>query len=111
MAKSFRIDDPFSGEIVAERRFLAPGEIEGVVARASRAQRGWARSSVPERVALCERFCDAFERGGERIAAEITRQMGKPLEQARGEVKTAVVRLRRIMAIAEGALTDDLIST
>ena len=61
---TFTIDNPYSGEIVAERRFLAPGEIEGVVARASRAQRGWARSSVPERVALCERFCDAFERGG-----------------------------------------------
>jgi len=49
MAKSFRIDDPYSGETVAERRFLAPGEIESLLARASRAQRPWARSSIPSR--------------------------------------------------------------
>src|SRR2546423_2935482 len=107
MAKSFRIDDPYSGETVAERRFVAPGEIEYLLARASRAQRAWARSTVPERVALCERFCAAFERDGERIAAEITRQMGKPLSQARGEVKTALVRARHMMSIAADALADE----
>src|SRR5256714_3349098 len=107
MAKSFRIDDPYSGETVAERRFLAPGEIESLLARASRAQRPWARSSIPERVALCERFCAAFERDGERIAAEITHQMGKPLSQARGEVNTALVRARHMMSIAADALADE----
>src|SRR2546425_8211248 len=107
MAKSFRVDDPYSGEIVAERRFLAPGEIESVLAPASRAQRAWARTGVPERVALCERFCAAREGDGERIAAEIPRQMGKPLGQARGEVKTAVSRARHMMSIAPGALADE----
>ena len=107
MASSFRIDDPYSGENVAERRFLSAGEIEGAVARASRAQRAWARTGIPERVALCERFCAAFERDGERIAAEITRQMGKPLAQARGEVKTAVARARHMMSIAAEALADE----
>jgi acyl-CoA reductase-like NAD-dependent aldehyde dehydrogenase len=107
MASTFRIDDPYTGEIVAERRFLAPGEIESVLARASRAQRAWARTDVRERVALCERFCAAFEKDGERIAAEITRQMGKPLAQARGEVKTALARARHMMSIAPEALADE----
>ena len=107
MASTFRIDDPYTGEIVAERRFLAPGEIESVLARASRAQRAWARTDLRERVALCERFCAAFEKDGDRIAAEITRPMGKPLAQARGEVKTALARARHMMSIAPGALADE----
>ena len=104
---TFTIDNPYSGEIVAERRFLTPAEIEGVVARAARAQRAWARTAIAERVALCDRFCAAFERDGERIAAEITRQMGKPLANSRGEVKTALARARHMMSIAPQALADE----
>src|SRR5207237_7192653 len=88
MSGIFRIDDPYRGDVVAERKLLTAGEVEAVVARAARAQHAWARTAVGDRVALCERFCAAFEQDGERIAAEITRQMGKPLQQARGEVKT-----------------------
>jgi len=103
----FRIDDPYSGEIVAERGFLGAGEVEGVVARAARAQRAWARTPVQERAALCERFCQALEEDGERVATEITRQMGKPLAQARGEVKTALARARHMISIAPEALADE----
>jgi acyl-CoA reductase-like NAD-dependent aldehyde dehydrogenase len=107
MSGSFRIDNPYTGEIVAERRFLSPSEIGRLVERAARAQRAWARTALAERVALCERFCAAFEQDGERIATEITRQMGKPLQQARGEVKTALVRARHMMSIAPQALADE----
>ena len=105
--QGFRIDNPYSGEIVAERRFLGAGEVEGTVARAARAQRTWARTPLTERIALCERFCKALEEDGERIAAEITQQMGKPLAQARGEVKTALFRARHMISIAPQALADE----
>jgi acyl-CoA reductase-like NAD-dependent aldehyde dehydrogenase len=103
----FLIDNPYSGETVAERRFLADAAVEGVVARASRAQKAWARTSLAERLALCERFCAAFEADGERIAREVTLQMGKPLAQARAEVRTAVARARTMMSIAPKALADE----
>src|ERR1700738_4145362 len=103
----FRIDNPYSGETVAERRFLADAEVEGVVARASRAQKAWARTSLAERLALCERFCAAFEADAERIAREVTLQMGKPLSQARAEVRTAVARARTMMSIAPQARADE----
>ncbi|HXN55169.1 MAG TPA: aldehyde dehydrogenase family protein, partial [Myxococcales bacterium] len=68
--QGFQIDNPYSGETVAERRFLDVREVEGVVARASRAQKAWAKTPLAERLALCERFCAAFEADGERIARE-----------------------------------------
>src|SRR5256886_14264456 len=102
-----RIDNPYSGEIVAERRLLTPSEVEGVVTRACRANKAWAKTAVADRVALCERFCEECEKDGDRIAREVTLQRGKPLAQARGEVKTTRYRARTMMPLAPEALRDD----
>jgi len=102
-----RIDNPYTGETVAERRLLSESEVEGVVARAHRAQKQWMRTSIAERIALCERFCQEFEKDAERIAREVTQQMGKPLAQARGEAKTTLFRARTMMALAAEALRDE----
>ncbi|TMA28817.1 MAG: aldehyde dehydrogenase family protein [Deltaproteobacteria bacterium] len=102
-----RIDNPYSGEIVAERPLLQESEIEGLVTRAFRAHKSWARTSIAERTALCARFCQQFEKDGERIAREVTAQMGKPLAQAQGEVRTTVQRARAMMQLAAEALSDE----
>jgi len=106
-AEKFRVDNPYSGEIVAEVPTISARDVEGVVARAARAQKAWAKTSIEERVILCEKFCRAFEAEGEEIAKEVTQQMGKPLSQARGEVKTAMMRARYMMSIAPEALRDE----
>ena len=60
-----RIDNPYTGEIVAERKLLTGAEIEGVVSRAHRAHKQWMRTAIPERVALCgEAFARAFSNAG-----------------------------------------------
>lgn len=102
-----RIDNPYTGETVAERKFLQASEVEGLVSRAHRAHRQWMRTSIPERIALCERFCQELEKDAERVAREVTQQMGKPLAQARGEVKTALFRARTMMSLAAEALRDE----
>jgi len=102
-----RIDNPYSGETVAERRFLGAAEVEGLVTRAFRAHKSWAKTPLPERIALCERFCQELEKDSERVSREVTLQMGKPLAQARGEVKTTLMRARAMMALAPEALRDD----
>src|SRR5437868_653364 len=102
-----RIDNPYTGETVAERRLLPPEAIEGLVTRAFRAHKAWAKTALAERIALCERFCQQFEKDGERIAREVTLQMGKPLAQARGEVKTTLQRARTMMSLATDALRDE----
>src|SRR5207247_10645119 len=43
----------------------------------------------------------------DRLAREVTQQMGKPLAQARGEVKTAIFRARTMMSIAAESLRDE----
>ena len=103
----WKVDNPYSGEVVAEVPTLAERDVEAVVTRAARAQRQWARTSIDERVALCERFCAELEKDAGRVAREVTLQMGKPLSQAKGELKTALMRARYMMSIAHEALRDE----
>jgi acyl-CoA reductase-like NAD-dependent aldehyde dehydrogenase len=106
-AAAFKVDNPFSGEIVAEVPLLEGAGALAAVERASKAQRAWAATRLEERLALCERFCEEFLKAQPKIAREISLQMGKPLGQAEGEVKTAVTRARYMMSIAAEALADE----
>src|SRR5262245_51721059 len=101
------VDSPYSGETVAEVPYLSADEAQAAIARASKAQRAWAGTKLEERLALCERFCAAFLDDAPRIARDISLQMGKPLGQAEGEVKTAIVRARYMMSIAAQALANE----
>jgi acyl-CoA reductase-like NAD-dependent aldehyde dehydrogenase len=105
--QAFEVDNPYTGEIVFRVPTLSEGDVEAVVTRAARAQRAWSHTSIEERVALCERFCRELEKDAEEAAREITLQMGKPLAQSRGEVRTALARARYMMSIAPEALRDD----
>lgn len=101
------VDNPFSGETVAEVPLLSKEEAFAAIDRASRAQKAWTGTRLEERLALCERFCTAFLEATPKIAREISQQMGKPVGQAEGEVKTAIVRARYMMSLAAQALADE----
>ncbi|HTP27017.1 MAG TPA: aldehyde dehydrogenase family protein, partial [Anaeromyxobacteraceae bacterium] len=87
---------------------LASGEdAAAAVDRATAAQRGWAGASLAERVALVHRFARALQARREEIARDITRQMGKPIAQARAEVTTCASRASHMAGIAEETLADE----
>jgi acyl-CoA reductase-like NAD-dependent aldehyde dehydrogenase len=105
MSQTLVVDNPFTGEPACEVE-LADGRTASVTLdRAREAARSW-RASLTDRIALCERAVAAMEARSEAIAADITRMMGKPLAQARGEVKTTAARARHMMSIAEASLAD-----
>jgi len=100
------VDNPFTGEPACEVE-LADGRVaSGVLDRARDAARLWQKSPLADRIALCERAMAAMEARTEAIAADITRMMGKPLGQARGEVKTTAARARYMMSVAGASLAD-----
>jgi acyl-CoA reductase-like NAD-dependent aldehyde dehydrogenase len=100
------VDDPFTGETACTVT-MADGEaISRTLDRAREAARALRRLTVEERVALCDRALAAFEAKTDEIARDITRQMGKPLSQARGEVKGMAGRWRHMQEIAKESLAD-----
>jgi acyl-CoA reductase-like NAD-dependent aldehyde dehydrogenase len=100
------VDNPFTGEPACEVPLADQRAASAVLDHARAASRAWRDSPLSERLALCERAVAALEVRSETIAADITRMMGKPLGQARGEVKTTAVRARHMMSLAEAALAD-----
>lgn len=100
----WRVDDPYRGDVVAEVPLLSAEEAFGLVERAARAQEAWGRAPLFERIALAEEFVRVFASRREAIARDVTRQMGKPIAEARREVDTCLDRARTMIALAPEAL-------
>lgn len=67
-----------------------PWEVDAVdeaVAAARRAFPAWSRTPFEERAATLRRYADAVTKNAERLAEQISREMGKVLWEARTEVK------------------------
>ena len=84
---TYAVTDPATGEVVHAFRTATDAGIEAALATASTASRTWARSkTVAERAALVRRVAELHEERKGELAAIIVREMGKPLEEAVGEV-------------------------
>jgi len=86
-----------------------PVELTPLLARMRRAQQEWRDVPVATRAECCRQFVDAFRAAKEPIALDITRQMGKPLRQARHEVDTMLDRAATMIQLAPTALADDVL--
>ncbi|MCY1015615.1 aldehyde dehydrogenase family protein [Pyxidicoccus sp. MSG2] len=100
------VDNPYTGDVAASVEPTSPAQLDSVLERARSASRALRAMSVEARVKLVLRACEVMEKHADAIARDITRQMGKPLSQARGEVGGMAGRLRHMASIAAGSLAD-----
>ena len=100
------VDDPFTGETACTVPMADEATIGKTLDRARDAARALRKMPVEERIALCDRALTAFEARIEEVARDVTKQMGKPLSQSRGEVKGMAGRWRHMMEIAKDSLAD-----
>ncbi|MBX3232760.1 MAG: aldehyde dehydrogenase family protein [Labilithrix sp.] len=100
------IDNPFSGDVAVRIETTDGAALGQVLDRAKVAAKAIGAMSIEERVALCDRALAKLEARAEEIAADVTRQMGKPLAQARGEIRGTAERWRHMQAIARECLAD-----
>ena len=83
----YAVINPATGETVREYATIGDDELRDAIARADRAHGDWARSStVEERAALIRRVGELHSDKRRELAEIIVREMGKPIEQALGEV-------------------------
>ena len=107
MPPRYTLINPATEAPLREIAYTSPAEIEGVVARARAAQRDWRRVPVAERVRAVGQMVPAFRAMADQVALDITRQMGKPLQQARNEIETMIDRAETMCRLAGGALADE----
>src|SRR3954454_21979542 len=88
-ARPYATVNPYTGKTEREFPFLETSAIDGVIEKAHAAFLEWRRRPVEERAAVVQRAADLMhERQGE-LAALVTREMGKRIKEAAGEVQLA----------------------
>jgi succinate-semialdehyde dehydrogenase / glutarate-semialdehyde dehydrogenase len=84
----YAVRDPRTGEVLREFPSSTDAEVEAAVTAAHEAHRTWSRrTSVAERAALVRKVADLHEERTQELAQIIHREMGKPMDEAVGEVE------------------------
>jgi succinate-semialdehyde dehydrogenase/glutarate-semialdehyde dehydrogenase len=88
-ARPYATVNPYTGETEKEFPFLETGEIDGVIERAHAAFQEWRRRPVEERAQIVGRAAELMLERKDEFAALVTREMGKRIQEAGGEVQLA----------------------
>jgi succinate-semialdehyde dehydrogenase/glutarate-semialdehyde dehydrogenase len=84
---SYAVIDPATGKTVEEYATITDDELRAAIGRADEAYRTWpALSSVSDRAELVRRVGELHLERRQQLAEIIVREIGKPIEQALGEV-------------------------
>ncbi|WP_029548694.1 NAD-dependent succinate-semialdehyde dehydrogenase [Rhizorhabdus wittichii] len=83
------VDDPATGAVVGRVPALGRDAAERAIDAAAAAMPGWAARTAQERGAVLRRFAALMIERQDDLAALLTREQGKPLAEARGEIAYA----------------------
>ncbi|QNE34918.1 NAD-dependent succinate-semialdehyde dehydrogenase [Leifsonia shinshuensis] len=87
---SYAVTNPATGETVKTFDTITDAGLEAAIASADNAYRTWSKTTtVAERAALVRRVGELHVERRQELADIIVREMGKPIEQALGEVDFA----------------------
>ncbi|WP_427896031.1 NAD-dependent succinate-semialdehyde dehydrogenase [Kribbella sp. GL6] len=92
--RCFAVHDPATGDVIAEVADADTADARRALDAAAAAATTWAASAARERSDVLRRAFDAVLDRRDEFAATITREMGKPLQEARSEVEYGAEFLR-----------------
>ena len=88
---SYAVVNPATGDKVKEYPEASDADLSAAIAAAEKAHAEWSRtSSVADRAGLIQKVADFHGERREELAAIAVKEMGKPMEQALGEVDFCV---------------------
>jgi len=70
----------------------------------------WAKRTLEERLAVVARFFDLLDTEKEKLAATLTAETGKPLQQSRNEINGARTRIKWMLDHAAKYLSEEVVS-
>jgi succinate-semialdehyde dehydrogenase/glutarate-semialdehyde dehydrogenase len=104
----YAVVDPATGETIKTYPTISDDDLTAAIGRADDAHRSWSRSStVQERADLIRRVAELHVEQRQRLGEIIVREMGKPIEQAMGEVDFSAEIYSFYADNAESLLADE----
>jgi succinate-semialdehyde dehydrogenase/glutarate-semialdehyde dehydrogenase len=106
----YAVVDPATGETIKEYPTISDGDLDAAIGRAFAAHEGWSKgTSVAERAALIRKVGELHDERKQELGEIISREMGKPIEQAVGEVEFSAAIYAYYADNAESLLADESI--
>ncbi|MBY0237070.1 MAG: aldehyde dehydrogenase family protein, partial [Burkholderiaceae bacterium] len=87
--RHFDVHNPATGERLGHVPLMGEAETQRAIVAANQAWGPWRRRSAKERAAVLRRWFELMLTHSEALAQLMTREQGKPLAEARGEVAYA----------------------
>ncbi len=84
---AYAVVDPATGAVVKEYAVATDTDIDAALATAHEAYREWSTTGLADRAAVVARIGELHAERAGALGAIISREMGKPLDQAVGEVE------------------------
>ncbi|MDX1507812.1 MAG: NAD-dependent succinate-semialdehyde dehydrogenase [Woeseiaceae bacterium] len=84
--ETFDVQNPATGETIAEVAKCGTAETRRAIEAAAQAQAGWRRKTAKERAALLRKWFSLMMDAQEDLAQLMTAEQGKPLSESRGEI-------------------------
>src|SRR5262245_60073239 len=82
--------NPSTGEVIARVPFCDAAQVDPVIQAAKAAFPKWSTTPAPQRAAVLFRYKAKLELAFEELATMVTRENGKTLEEARGDVRRGI---------------------
>jgi acyl-CoA reductase-like NAD-dependent aldehyde dehydrogenase len=92
--KTFENRNPATGELVGVHAKGSAGDIGKAAEAAGAAFAGWSSMPAPARGAILFKAADLLDKQFDQLGAEMTREEGKTLPEAKGEVRRSINILR-----------------
>lgn len=102
-----KVINPATEEIVKEVPEDNPKSLREKFSRLRASQAGWAAVALERRVEILKRFSALLDTESEKLAAVLTTEVGKPLQQSRNELNGARARIQWLTDHAEEYLREE----
>lgn len=86
----YTVTDPATGELIEEVPNATDEEVRAAIDRVHRGYSSWRNRPVEERAAIVAKAADLFEARADELAAIMTLEMGKRINEGRGEIGIVV---------------------
>jgi succinate-semialdehyde dehydrogenase/glutarate-semialdehyde dehydrogenase len=102
----YKVVNPATNETEREFEDATAAEIQQVLDRSERAYQAWRTTAKTERTKVLLRVAELYQERMDDLAALITREMGKPIREAKGEIML-VISIYKYYAEQGPALLED----
>ncbi|SNC72176.1 succinate-semialdehyde dehydrogenase / glutarate-semialdehyde dehydrogenase [Kytococcus aerolatus] len=103
--------DPTTGRVTSEVSTAGPAEVEATLARAKDAFAGWRDTPIEQRAEVLRAVAERLRDRRGDLAPLMTREMGKPITEARGEVEKAAWAAEHYAEHAAEYLADERLAS